>query len=585
MKTCSSRFVYGFSQLYALRPPSTVPPFTPLPFREFRADYPAALKGRNDARSFYNWRHTKSCGLGSSTQRFPLGNLKPLSSGPTLPSDSAGVFKLHAQENVGDCSMQANSQEPPLLPGYAVLELAQPVVIARPLHGRPVLIKEPVYDTMSIRTLKPNWFLSQLGHEQQDAFSFIWQKGFDLLVHAPCPAHFSRSSLSWQQLRYLLQHRFCLPWPHEKIVKGFVSLFHVWKRNGTLRVIGNPEVNSRLDWPYKVCIPQTQDMVSALTGARFLISEDLQSCYPQIPLHSQAMSFFVFVKDGKKIALACLPQGFKPSCYLAQHTTMCLARGCGDPIVVVDNVLLSAYSLVTIVAHLQRFHHRCSMGGAVLKPGAVIAKQTVFCGRMFDLSLQSWRLDPDWCTKTLPILQNYLVLGKALTFKQVYQCCGLSVWVLQVFLVPMSAIIEARAVMSYIGDMVQKYDSPWDTPFVVTQQFIDSLSYPLALVSSNPWREFSLPPRQPLVLASDASLYGGAWGSPFGAAYWGWPVGFDSSFMFMLEIITMIHAVSMSASLYPLPGLVSGAWPYDVYYYPDHILLSSPRSCFWCLAL
>ena len=217
----------------------------------------------------------------------------------------------------------------------------------------------------------------------------------------------------------------------------------------------------------------------------------------------------------------------------------------------VDNALLSSSNYDDIVRQRKVFHARADSVGAVRKEGASIKTVDVFCGRVFDLTKQAVRLDPLWTSKVLSWIPSILIVGQQISYKKFYGLCGVCIWALMVFMIPMSGLCHQRSFMSMIASQVSKNKAFWRKTLTLEYELHHSFMHPITLLSNNPWRKFPTIPKEVRVICSDASVYGAAWAADLGACYWSWPRVFPSAYMFLLELITYVHAISTLAPMFP----------------------------------
>jgi len=402
--------VFSFVKLVAIKASLPPPYIEHVPQHEWQLNFKSDPK--DNARAFYTWRHRSSnirggfqppqipgCSIPQTRPPFPNSFMTSLfnSSAPVLSPTSPSLFQVDLVDAT------ATSERDPDLPSYGYFEVAKATQVKLPASGSPARISKPLYPKMAIRTISPRRLRVAMTSAEFTPFSYLWDSKFSSVVTVPAPQNsFRSSSVSPQQLRFMIRNGFVKHFPLGEPVLGWASIFHVWKKDKTLRIIVNPEVNHRMSWPFPMSLPQTNDMVCSLTGKKFMVSEDLLSAFPQFPLDHHSSSHFVFEHFHQRFALCCLPQGFKGAPQLTQSFSLWLIQGCQDALAHVDNLLLSATSLVMIQAWLQRVRLKASSVGAILKGTPVIATQEVYCGRCFDLTQQAWKLDPTWCVTTAP---------------------------------------------------------------------------------------------------------------------------------------------------------------------------------------
>ena len=149
---------------------------------------------------------------------------------------------------------------------------------------------------------------------------------------------------------------------------GRATLFPVWKRNGTARLICHPVSLNGANRAIPCGLPDVQAELAALfaAGNRVAVTLDGVGFFNQFPLHPDVGALFAAKVGERVLAPTAMPMGVRFAPAVAQRSLALVLRvaGLADVSVVwIDNVLIVAPDDATLKDRLARFHAAATLVG------------------------------------------------------------------------------------------------------------------------------------------------------------------------------------------------------------------------------
>ena len=280
------------------------------------------------------------------------------------------------------------------------------------------------------------------------AFVALFPEGS--LVHAPGKP----SSLSMSQLQAAVSVGVLSIYKGQSSVAApvlFHPLFPVIKSDlaSTRMIMDSTLVNQILPKLWGCSLPKLHHIISTILSWQFALIFDAWSFYYQFRLAPGVAAWFGWRMPSRSTncgsltgTLNRLPQGFGPSCSIAQEVSNLLTFKL-DAIAYVDNYGMGGTTPAEACATAQIFLQRCAFCNVSLKEVNLEPVQVFeFIGVEYDLTQGKYRLPPSWAADVATFLQRLhdVSLGSLnMPLRICWQAVGCTIWTAWVRQMPLGA--------------------------------------------------------------------------------------------------------------------------------------------------